>query len=195
MLKDLVLANRSFRGYDESYKVSRKELMDIVDHARLSPSAKNAQILKFLVACEEEVVTKIQAQTKWAGALSELNLPREGSRPTGFIIILNDSNFETPIGLVQKDVGIASAVMTLAATEKGLGCCMIGSYSGKGLIEALDLPEHLKPIFVIAVGKPAEKIVLTDASKGESVKYYRDNNDVHYVPKRKLEDIVVFPKT
>jgi len=193
MLKDLVLANRSYRGYDESYKVSHEELMDIIDYARLSPSAKNAQVLKFFIAYEADVVAKIQAETNWAGILSELNLPREGSRPTSFIVILHDSTFDTPLAHTQKDVGIVSAVMTLAATEKGLGCCMIGSYNGNALKEKLNLPDHLTPMLLIAIGKPAEKIVLTEVGEDGSIAYYRDNNDVHYVPKRKLDDVVVFP--
>ena len=194
MLKDLVLANRSYRRYDERYRVSHEDLMDIVDHARLSPSAKNGQVLKFYLATESDLVAKIQRHTEWAGLLSHLNLPREGERPTGFIVILHDLSLEPRIAKSQNDVGIVSAVMTLAATEKGLGCCMIGSYSGKGLKEDLNLQEHLAPVFVLALGKPNEKIVLTEAPEDENVAYYRDNNDIHYVPKRKLEDIVVLPE-
>jgi len=43
----------------------------------------------------------------------------------------------------------------------------------------------------VAVGKPDEEIVIREIEKGESTKYYRDENDVHYVPKRKLEDILL----
>lgn len=53
------------------------------------------------------------------------------------------------------------------------------------------MPEHLSPVLIVALGKPKEEIVLTEAVEGDDVKYYRDENDVHYVPKRKLEDIII----
>ena len=40
-------------------------------------------------------------------------------------------------------------------------------------------------------GKPAEKIVIKEIEEGEDIAYYRDENDVHYVPKRKLSDIIL----
>ena len=46
-------------------------------------------------------------------------------------------------------------------------------------------------MLIVAIGRPDEKIVLTEIENGQSTKYYRDEQDVHYVPKRKLEDIVI----
>ena len=189
-LKELVLQNRSYRGYDNSVRQTKAELMELVDHARLMPAAKNAQPLKYFLAYEKEVVDQIQAHTKWAGLLADLNLPFEGTKPTSFIVILQDTEIEPVLAGFQVDVGITSAAITLAAAEKGLGCCMIGSYSGAGVKEVMQLPENLSPVLVIALGKPAEEIVLTDAVDGK-VAYYRDENNVHYVPKRKLEDVIV----
>ena len=80
--------------------------------------------------------------------------------------------------------------MLLAATEMGLGGCMIGNFQAGTLKAELGLPESFAPLLVVAIGKPAEKIVLTEIKEGESTDYYRDENDVHYVPKRKLADIV-----
>ena len=188
--KDLVLQNRSYRGYDNSSKQTKEELMALVDHARLMPAAKNAQPLKYFLAYEKEVVDQIQVHTKWAGLLADLNLPFEGTKPTSFIIVLQDTDIEPVLAQFQSDVGIAAATITLAAAESGLGCCMIGSYSAMGVKEVMKLPENLSPVLVIAIGKPDEKIVLTEAEDG-NVAYYRDENNVHYVPKRKLEDIIV----
>lgn len=78
----------------------------------------------------------------------------------------------------------------LAATEDGLGGCMIGSFSLAGIKKALNLTENLEPVLVVALGKPAEKIVLTDVKEDGEIGYYRDENDVHYVPKRALKDIL-----
>ena len=190
--KKLVLQNRSYRGYDNSVKQTREELIQLVNYARLMPAARNAQPLKYFLAYEEDVVSKIQAHTRWAGSLTELKLPFEGCEPTSFIVVLQDTNIQPVLAQFQNDVGIVAATLTLAATEKGLGCCMIGAYSAAGVKEVMQLSENLVPVLVIAIGKPNEKIVLTEAIDGD-ITYYRDEDNVHYVPKRKLADIIVNP--
>ena len=187
--KDLVLQNRSYRGYDNHVTQTKETLMALVDHARLMPAAKNAQPLKYFLAYEKAVVDQIQAHTNWAGLLADLNLPFAGEKPTSFIVVLQDTDLEPALAQFKTDVGIAGATITLAAAEMGLGCCMIGSFSAAGVKEVMKLPEALSPVLVIAVGKPNEKIVLTEAVDG-NIAYYRDEDNVHYVPKRKLEDII-----
>ncbi|MDD3238992.1 MAG: nitroreductase family protein [Lachnospira sp.] len=189
--KDLVKANRSYRGYDESYQFTKEELADFVDHARLAPSSVNAQPFQFYLAWEKDEVDKIQNQTKWARALPDLELPHQGMHPTGFIIICQDKNISDNLNRYQKDVGIVAQTMLLAAAENGLGGCMIGNFQAGPVRDALGLSENLAPLLIVALGKPAEKIVLTEYHEGESINYYRDENDVHYVPKRKLEDIIM----
>ena len=87
MLKDLIRANRSCRGYDESRKITREELLELVDCARLTPSSTNIQPLRYYLAWEKEEVDRIQGLTKWAGALPQMELPHPGMRPTAFIVI------------------------------------------------------------------------------------------------------------
>lgn len=69
MLKDLIRANRSYRGYDESRKITKEELLELVDCARLTPSSVNMQPFRYYLAWEKEEVDRIQALTKWARAL------------------------------------------------------------------------------------------------------------------------------
>lgn len=191
MFKDLVKASRSYRGYDETYQMTREELMDLVDCARFAPSSINAQPFRYYLAWDQDTVRKIQPLTGWARALPQLKLPHEEMCPTGFIVICQDMNLGQSLSRYQKDVGIVAQTILLAATEKGYGGCMIGNYSAKAVQDALELPEHLSPVLIVALGKPKEEIVLTEAVEGDDVKYYRDENDVHYVPKRKLEDIII----
>ena len=188
--KELVLKNRSYRGYDRTVKQTQEELAALVDYARLMPAARNAQPLKYFLAYDEDVVAQIQKHTSWAGSLPDLSLPFANEEPTSFIVVLQDTTIESNLGQFQKDVGIVGATITLAAVEKGLGCCMIGAYSAVGVKEVLQLSEHLTPVLVIAIGKPTEKIVLTEALDGE-VTYYRDEENVHFVPKRLAADIIV----
>lgn len=190
-IKELVKANRSYRGYDESRAVTREELLELVDCARLTASSVNQQPLCYYLAYEKETVARIQKLTKWAKGLPELELPHPGQYPTAFIVICQDTRVWENTARFQKDVGIAAQTMLLAATEMGLGGCMIGSFSAGGVIKELKLADYLSPLLVVAIGKPAEKIVLTEAGPGEPIGYYRDENDVHYVPKRRLEDVVI----
>lgn len=191
MLKDLVVKNRSCRGYNECRKVTKEELMDMVDHARLTASTVNAQPLQYYLAWEKEEVDKILSLTKWAQGLPELNLPHPGMCPTAFIVVLQDCSIDENLARYQRDCGIVAQTILLRAVEMGLGGCMIANFSANSVKEALNLPERLSPLLVIAVGEPKEKIVIREISPGESTAYYRDEDDVHYVPKRRLEDIIV----
>ena len=191
MFKELVKQSRSYRGYDESRKVTRDELESFVDCARLAPSTANIQPLKYYVACEEEIVTSIQSFTRWAGALQELDLPYKGTYPTAFIVICQDILIGKNLSQFQKDVGIVAQTMLLAAAEMGLGGCMIGNFSAEKVKEALQLEEHIIPVLVVAFGKGHESIIVTEVEDGDSVKYYRDEEGNHYVPKRKLQDVLL----
>lgn len=90
------------------------------------------------------------------------------------------------------DEGIAAQTIMLGAAEKGLGGCMIGSFNRQALAEVLELDTERYAIsLVLALGKPKEKVVVVPAGQDGSVKYYRDENQIHYVPKRSLEEILV----
>lgn len=191
MLKELLKASRSYRGYDMSRKVTREELMDMVDCARYAPSSVNAQPLRYRLVFEEAEVAAVQAQTLWAKALKDMTLPHEGKYPTAFIVICHDTDRSANLNRHTRDVGIVAQTILLAAAEKGLGGCMIGSFKAENVREALNLSDNLRPMLVVAIGKPDETIVLTDVGEDGSVQYYRDENDVHYVPKRSLEDVLV----
>ena len=191
MLKDLIVKNRSYRGYDESRKITREELTEFVDCARLSASSVNRQPFKYYLACTKEATGKIQPLTGWARALPGKGLPYPGHRPTAFIVICQETEWDADLNRYRVDLGIAAQSMLLCATEKGLGGIMIGNFSPAKIAEALALPSHIVPMLIVAFGKPDETVVLTEAKAGESLNYYRDENDVHYVPKRKLEDITL----
>lgn len=191
MLKDLVLKNRSYRGYNKNRQVTKEELLELVDIARICPSTANIQPLCYYLAWKPDEVAKIQEQTRWAGALPQMKLPHPGMEPLAFIVILQDTKINDSMTRFQKDVGIVAQTMLLAAAEMGLGGCMIGSFHAQNIKEILSLDETYVPMLVVALGEPAEQIVLKEVEPGESMAYYRDENDVHYVPKRKLKDIVI----
>ncbi len=191
MLKDLVIANRSCRGYDRSRKVSRDELCEMVNLARLSASSVNQQPLKYYLVWEDEEAELINSMVKFGANLPELGLPFEGTEPPAFILICHDYDIHPSAERFMKDIGIAAQTITLAATEMGLIGCMIGNYNKQQVHEALGLSDRYSVELIISIGKNAEDIRLCDLNEGDSHKYYRDDNGVHYVPKRRLEDIII----
>lgn len=191
MLIDLLKKNRSYRGYDGSFRIDRSVLEELIDCTRYTASSVNIQPLKYFAASEPETVALIQPLTHWAGKLKELHLPREGHRPTAFIVICQDMSVSDSPTMFQRDIGIAAQTILLAATEKELGGCMIGSFEKNTLKKVLSLPEQIEPMMVLAIGKPDETVLLTEVGPDGSTDYYRDENDVHFVPKRALKDILL----
>lgn len=192
MIKNLVMRSRSYRGYDESRKVTKEELMEFVDCARLAPSSVNMQPLKYFLAWTPEMTAKIQPLTRWAKGLPQMELPHPGHCPTAFIVICQDISLNPSEAAFLRDVGIVAQTILLAAAEQGLGGCMIGNYDKNELHQALELPENIVTALVVAIGKADETIVLTDVGEDGKTAYYRDQEDIHYVPKRCLEDVVMF---
>lgn len=111
--------------------------------------------------------------------------------PAAFIVICQDEQVDSAQTKYLRDVGIAAQTILLAATEQGLGGCMIGNFHTGKLSETLGLAQHIRPMLVIAIGAPDETIILTEARPDGNVAYYRDKNDVHYVPKRRLADVIL----
>lgn len=191
MFRDLVMANRSYRGYDEGYRFTKDQLLEYIDLTRYTASSVNAQPLKYHIAYDKDEVALIQSMTKWARALPQMTLPHDNMHPTGFIIICQDKDISDNLARYQKDIGIVAQTILLAAVEEGLGGCMIGNFVPDEVKEKLDFADNLQPMLIVALGKPNEKIVITEIENGDSIKYYRDDDDTHYVPKRKLNDILI----
>ena len=190
MLRDLVEKNRSYRGFDESRKVTREELLQMVDVARLVPSGANLQPLRYRLVFEAEEVKGMNALTRWAKALKDMQLPHPGKYPTAYICVCDDLTVCKNPDACRTDVGIAAQTILLQATEQGLGGCMLGNFDRSDVKALLGLPEHLEVVLLLAIGKPDEEITLCDVQDGQT-NYWRDGKDVHYVPKRTLEDIVI----
>ena len=191
MLKELVIKNRSYRGFDENYSFTREQLKGYLDLTRYTASSVNAQPLKYKIVYEKHEVEAVRPLTRWARALPDMVLPHPNMHATAFIIICQDTDISPNLARYQKDIGIVAQTITLAAVEDGLGGCMIGNFTPDEVKETLNLAENLTPMLIIALGKPAEEIVIKEIDNGESTKYYRDENDIHYVPKRKLKDILI----
>jgi nitroreductase len=187
MLKELILKNRAYRRFFQSEKISPKQLRDWVDLARNSASARNAQSMKYILSTDELLNAQIFEQLAWAGYLTTWKGPEEGERPSAYIVLLHDTLIS---GNYFCDDGIALQSILLGATEAGFGGCIIHSVNRNRLREILGLSEQYEILYVLALGKPKETVVL-DELKGSDIKYWRDENQVHHVPKRSLDEIIL----
>lgn len=188
MLRDLVKANRSCRRFYEDHQVALNILEELVDLARLSASAANLQPLKYIVACQPEINAEIFSCLGWAAYLKDWPGPESGERPAAYVVILGDTAISKDFGC---DHGIAAQSILLGAREKGLAGCMLGSINRKTLRKILNLETHLQILLVLAIGKPKEKVVIETVGSDGSIRYWRDAEAVHHVPKRALKDIIV----
>lgn len=188
MIRDLILKNRSCRRFYESEKVNLKTLTELVDLARHSAATANLQPLKYILSCGKKKNGLIFPHLSWAGYLKEWHGPVKGERPSAYIVILGDLSIVKEFGC---DQGIAAQSILLGAVEKGLGGCMIGSIRRKKLREALNLPDQYDILLVLAIGKPREKAVIETVGADGDIKYWRDQEGVHHVPKRPLKEIIL----
>jgi len=131
---------------------------------------------------------KIFSCLAWAGYLQDWPGPAAGERPSAYLIVLGDREITTNFGC---DHGIAAQSILLGARAKGLAGCMLGSIQRDQLRAALHLPERYEILLVLALGKPKEKVVLEEIPPDGSIKYWRGEKDIHHVPKRRLEDIIL----
>lgn len=188
MIKDLIMKNRSYRRFFEDSKVNCDALRELIDLARLSASAANRQPLKYIISCAEGKNSVIFSNIAWAAYLKDWPGPPEGERPSAYIVLLGDKDISESFIW---DAGISAQSILLGATEKGLGGCMIASINKNGLREALKIPEKFEIVLVIAIGKPKEKVVIEPVGNEGDIKYWRDTEGVHHVPKRSLDELII----
>ena len=183
-LNQLLVRNRSYRGYDKNRMVSTEELRRIVNVNTRIASARNQQCLRFrLVTAEER--QKILPHIRLGGALPELHLPASGCEPQAFIVVCSTLPEDRWVDI---DLGISAQSMLLKATEMKLNGICIGAFNAAAITQALSLP--YPPLLIIAIGKGIEDIRLVEISEEESHAYYR-NEGTHYVPKVKLDDLII----
>ena len=189
MIRDLIRSNRSYRRFHQNVAIEPRTLKELVELARLSPSAANLQPLKYFLSSDPEKNALIFPHLVWAGYLKDWDGPKEGEKPSAYIIILGDREITQNFGC---DHGIAALSILLGATEKGLGGCMVGSVKRDDLQKALNIPSRYQILLVLALGKPKETVIIEEVDADGDIKYWRDKENKHHVPKRRIEDIIIY---
>lgn len=188
---EIIKETRSYRRFDQSRQIADSTLENLVELARLGGSARNCQPWQYALISDQQRCAEIFPYLGWAGYLPDWKGPVEGERPTAYILCLLNRDWLTGSdALAQFDLGVATQNLLLGAMQEGIGGCRIGAFSPK-LADLFELPEHLELSLVLALGYPVETVVLKESGDDGDIKYYRDEQQVHYVPKRRLKDILV----
>lgn len=188
MLHDMVMSNRSCRRFHHDVAIDRDTLVALVDLARLSASGANRQPLKYILSSDAETNARIFPTLAWAGYLADWGGPPEGERPSAYIVVLGDTEIAPTFGI---DHGIAAQSIMLGAAERGYGGCMIASIRKEALRAALEIPDRYEVLLVLALGKPKEQVQIDPVGPDGSIRYWRDAAQVHHVPKRALDEIIL----
>lgn len=183
---DAIMKRRTIRKFEQK-KIDKKELVKLVDCARVAAYGANMQPLKFAVIDNEQTLEKIFPLTKWAGYLVD-GTPKQDERPTAYIAVLGDAMIK-PNKTYEVESGAAVTTMMLAAVEMGLGSCWLGAIQREEIKKLINLEEHLDVVYLLALGYPKQESCMTDIE--EDIKYFEDENGVIHVPKRSLEEVLV----
>lgn len=188
----LVRKTRTVRKFQEQQKIEKKTLEELLELARLSGSARNSQPLCYALLTEPEHCNLIFPLLGWAGYLKDWRGPAPGERPVAYIICCVDKErLKGPIEEAYFDLGIASQNMLLGAAEQGILGCRIGNFSKTKLQQILQFQEHYMPLLVMALGYPAEEVVLEKLGADGDIRYWRTADGTHHVPKRELADCII----
>ncbi len=187
MFRELVLKNRSYRRFFQKSEIPRGVLENLISLAGMTPSAANKQALKYILSCSPEKNDSIFKTLSWAGYLSDWPGPREGERPSAYIVVLGDREISSRF---YADPGIAMQTILLGAVEQGYGGCIFASINRETLRTLLSLSEKYEILYVMALGKPKETVVIEEI-KNNDVKYWRDKEGIHHVPKRGIDELIL----
>ncbi len=191
--KELVTQNRTRRKFDQSRPMDVETLVELVDLARFVPSGMNKQPLKYIVCADMKLCDEVFPLLGWAGYLKDWSGPAEGQRPTGYIIVMLDKDISDSAGC---DHGIVCQTLMLGAVEKGYGGCIIATVNRKKLTKIFDIPENFEVLMVLALGVPAEEVLIEPLPSDGKIEYWRGTDGKHHVPKRGLDELLVamYPK-
>lgn len=182
---DAILARRSIRKFSPE-PVSRELLTQLVEITRLYPTGGNLQPLRFAIVTNPRLTDAIFPDLKWAMYLPGYTIG-ETERPTAYVVLLRDSRISKKCDY---DVGAASALLMVAAADRGIGSCPIGNFTAAKVSALLGLEEDLHPELVIAMGYPAQES--RPVPMEDTIRYRQDEAGNFLVPKWNTEDILLF---
>lgn len=188
-LEKLLEWRRSYRKFDEERELTKEDIDGILSSIKFVSCANNRQFLRFISVESKEKILEIFDNTRWAASLpNDAGRPKEGERPVYFIAILSDK--EKKLKFDGVDQGLVISNLTLAAAERGIGSCIIGSVLDEKMREILSYDDRYTCSLVVAFGYPKIESSIKEIDLGEDQSYYLNDKKNYVVPKYKLDDIV-----
>ena len=185
---ELILKTRSYRRFHENEPVPTSTLRELAEMARIAQSPWNRQAARFVFCNRPEKNAEIFPHLVWASRMPDWPGPAEGERPAAYIVIVGDKQIAQSFPF---DHVVAGSAMLLGATERGFGGCLIGAFNKKRIAATAGLSDRYEPLLVVALGKPNETIVLDPVGPDGNTDYWNDEDGVHHVPKRSLDDLIL----
>lgn len=184
---DIILSRRTIRQF-KSDAIPDALLENLVNVARLAPSASNRQPLEFLIVSDPYVCKEVFPHLKWAAYIAPAGNPRPGQEPTAYVVVLvnpqvRDKGYEW-------DAGAAIENMIITAWSRGVGSCWLLSIDREAIRAVVGIPDSYRIDSVLALGYPSEEPVVDDLT--DSVEYWKDDNGRLHVPKRSLQKVIHF---
>ena len=184
-VEEAICRRRSIREF-ENRTVDKAELLRLVELARLYACGGNRQPLRFGILTNPQKTEKLFQHLHWAMYLPEyMILPQ--NRPPAYIILLRDEKVCKNCGY---EIGAASTSVFLAAEERGLKTCALGSFDAGFLRELMEIPSNLCPELVIAIGYGAQQSCIVPYV--DTMKYRQEENGTFCVPKLSLTEVLAF---
>lgn len=184
---EAIMKRRTIRKYKQ-IKPANDVLKKIINSARVCASAANMQPLKYMVVSSDEMCKRIFPCLKWAAYFKDgSGKPKEGEKPTAYVIILGDKNIKTSF---DTDAGAAITNMMLTAYEEGLGSCWFASVKRQKVKEILNIDENLDVVYILSLGFPMEESNECEM-KDNDVKYFRNEDGSISVPKRSMDEVLI----
>ena len=184
---EAAVKRRTIRRFKQEL-ISFEILKKIVNTGRLAPSSANLQPVEYVIIDKPDLVEKVFDTLKWAGYITPAGNPPPDQRPVAYIVVL--TNKEKNSGNCERDAAAAIENMILVALEEGIGSCWLGAIDRDKISRMLELPEHIFVDSVLALGYSNESPKVEEMQ--DSVKYWKDEEGVLHVPKRKLEDVLFY---
>ena len=174
---ELAKARQSDRAYQPGRTIGREVLERILETGRIAPSACNGQPWHFTVVTDQPLLTEVGKAT------SSLGMNKFVKDASALVLITQEpTNITSKLGSGIKDkdfpimdLGIASAYITLAAEDEGIGSCILGWFDEKKIKELVGIPQKRRLMLIISLGyadKPKRKKVRKDFDKVVSFEKY-----------------------
>ncbi|MBD5333716.1 MAG: nitroreductase family protein [Bacteroides sp.] len=186
----LLRSDRSVRRFDSSRPVTRETLSQLVDLTRFCASGRNAQPLRYKIVSDPETCSTLYGALKWAGYFTWWDGPEPSERPVAYLVQCLDTRYGSDCLC---DDGLQLQAITLGARTLGIASCIIKAFNRDKVSGTLGLDSRYQPRYVLALGYPAEQVVLEEMSGAEDAdfRYYRTADGIHHVPKRPLSELLL----